>query len=156
MAAKKKTAKKAVVKKIAKKSKAKSKPMPAKKTKKAAPKKSLKPAPLKEAIKVVKFKPVKKVIAPKVIKEKKVLVNAESKETIDNVQPSKRTRKSSKKPVFTLPAPPRIEVSNLPKNKVKTILVSQPKPVDTDKNPYFDLARKHNLNVHFRQFIRVE
>ncbi|MGZ3899636.1 MAG: uroporphyrinogen-III synthase [Bacteroidia bacterium] len=49
-----------------------------------------------------------------------------------------------------------MEVSNYPKNRVKTLLISQPKPVDTEKNPYYDLARKYNLNLHFRQFIKVE
>ena len=39
--------------------------------------------------------------------------------------------------------------------KVKTILVSQPKP-QTDKSPYFDLAEKHNLKIDFRPFIHVE
>ena len=40
-------------------------------------------------------------------------------------------------------------------DKVKSILVSQPKP-EGDKNPYFDLADKHNLKVDFRSFIHVE
>ena len=92
----------------------------------------------------------------KVIKEKKVIVNAESKEKIEKAQVVKRVRKSSKKPAVALPPPPKIEVSNHPKTKVKNILVSQPKPVDTEKNPYLELARKHNLNVTFRQFIKVE
>ena len=39
--------------------------------------------------------------------------------------------------------------------KVKSILVSQPKP-KTEKSPYFDLAEKHNLNIDFRSFIHVE
>ncbi len=39
--------------------------------------------------------------------------------------------------------------------KVKTILVSQPKP-ENDKSPYFDLAEKHKLKVDFRSFIHVE
>jgi uroporphyrinogen-III synthase len=39
--------------------------------------------------------------------------------------------------------------------KVKTILVSQPKP-EGDKSPFFDLAKKHNLKVDFRPFIHVE
>lgn len=68
----------------------------------------------------------------------------------------KRIRKSSKKNIIALPPPPKIDVSNYPKNKVKNILISQPKPQDTDKNPYFDLAKKHNLNLTFRQFIKVE
>jgi uroporphyrinogen-III synthase len=39
--------------------------------------------------------------------------------------------------------------------KVKSILVSQPKP-EGDKSPYFDLAKKHNLKIDFREFIHVE
>ncbi len=39
--------------------------------------------------------------------------------------------------------------------KVKSILVSQPKP-ETDKSPYFDLADKYNLKIDFRSFIHVE
>lgn len=70
--------------------------------------------------------------------------------------PVKKTRKSSKKPIITLPPPPKIEVSNYPKNKVKTLLISQPKPVEPDKNPYILLGKKHNLALTFRQFIRVE
>ncbi|NQV54111.1 MAG: uroporphyrinogen-III synthase [Flavobacteriales bacterium] len=40
-------------------------------------------------------------------------------------------------------------------NKVKTILVSQPKP-EGDKSPYFDLAKKFKLKIDFRPFIHVE
>jgi uroporphyrinogen-III synthase len=39
--------------------------------------------------------------------------------------------------------------------KVKSILVSQPKP-QTEKSPYFDLAEKYNLKIDFRPFIQVE
>ncbi len=39
--------------------------------------------------------------------------------------------------------------------KIKKILVSQPKP-ETDKNPYSDLAEKHNLKIDFFKFIRIE
>ncbi len=40
-------------------------------------------------------------------------------------------------------------------DKVKSILVSQPRP-EGDKSPYFDLADKHKLKVDFRSFIQVE
>ena len=40
-------------------------------------------------------------------------------------------------------------------NKVKTILVSQPKP-EGDKSPYADLAKKFSLKVDFRPFIQVD
>lgn len=39
--------------------------------------------------------------------------------------------------------------------KVSRILITQPKP-ETDKSPYFDLARKYELTLDFHAFIRVE
>jgi uroporphyrinogen-III synthase len=42
----------------------------------------------------------------------------------------------------------------LKKTKIKSILISQPKPEGT-KSPYFDLAKKHNLKIDFRPFITV-
>ena len=39
--------------------------------------------------------------------------------------------------------------------KIKSILVSQPKPV-TPKSPYFDLADKYKLKIDFRPFIQVD
>lgn len=42
-----------------------------------------------------------------------------------------------------------------PAKKVNKILITQPRP-DTDKSPYFDLARKYNLELDFHPFIRVE
>jgi uroporphyrinogen-III synthase len=39
--------------------------------------------------------------------------------------------------------------------KIKTILVSQPAPTD-EKSPYFELAKKYNLKIDFRPFIKVE
>jgi len=39
--------------------------------------------------------------------------------------------------------------------KVKSILISQPRPT-TEKSPYFDLAKKHNIKIDFRSFIHVE
>lgn len=37
----------------------------------------------------------------------------------------------------------------------RTILITQPKP-DSEKSPYFDLARKHNIELIFFPFIRLE
>jgi uroporphyrinogen-III synthase len=43
-----------------------------------------------------------------------------------------------------------------PRNtKVKSILVTLPKP-ETDKSPYYELAKKLNIKVDFRSFIHVE
>jgi len=39
--------------------------------------------------------------------------------------------------------------------KIKTILISQPKP-STEKSPYFDLAERQKITIDFRPFIHVE
>ena len=38
---------------------------------------------------------------------------------------------------------------------VKKVLITQPKP-EGDRSPYFDLAKKYNLELHFHPFIIVE
>ncbi len=40
--------------------------------------------------------------------------------------------------------------------KIKSILVSQPKPSDVEKSPYSDLAKKFNISIDFRPFIKLE
>ena len=39
--------------------------------------------------------------------------------------------------------------------EIKRVLVSQPKPA-TEKSPYFDIAKKYNVNIEFKPFIKVE
>jgi uroporphyrinogen-III synthase len=38
---------------------------------------------------------------------------------------------------------------------VKKVLITQPKP-EGEKSPYYDLARKFNIELHFHPFIKVE
>ena len=45
--------------------------------------------------------------------------------------------------------------SSIRNKKVKSVLFTLPKP-ETEKSPYFDLAKKHNLKIDFRSFIHVE
>jgi len=40
--------------------------------------------------------------------------------------------------------------------KVKNILVSQPQPIDFEKSPYGEIARKYNVNIAFRKFFKIE
>lgn len=149
--------------------------MAAKKTKSKSLKKSGKKAikakkskPVKAAAKKALKKPVKKKVSVKVkaAKSKKAIAKPAKKIVVKAVKPEKiqkkeevtvvkKERKNAKQPLYTPPPLPVIEVSNHPKARVKNILVSQPKP-DNDKNPYIELARKHSLFVHFRQFIKVE
>lgn len=132
------------VKKSAAKTKSVKKPVKKKIAAKAKSKKVLKP---------------KKVVAKKAVVKpaKKVIVKAVKPEKIQKEESVvvKKERKNAKQPLYVPPPLPVIEVSNHPKTRVKNIFVSQPKP-ENDKNPYIELARKHSLFVHFRQFIKVE
>ncbi len=38
---------------------------------------------------------------------------------------------------------------------IKKILITQPKP-EGEKSPYFDLAKKHNIELHFHPFIIID
>ena len=40
-------------------------------------------------------------------------------------------------------------------HKIRKILITQPKP-ETDKSPYFELARKYNVQLEFHPFIRLD
>jgi uroporphyrinogen-III synthase len=40
--------------------------------------------------------------------------------------------------------------------KIKNILVSQPHPIDFEKSPYGEIARKFNVNITFRKFFRID
>lgn len=156
MSAQKSAAKKKAAKKQVKKSVKSPKAAISSKKKKAvkAPIKKSKTVAKKPTVKPAIKKTIKPVVKP--VKEKKVIAISEDKESIEKALSVKRIRKSSKKQIITLPPPPNIEVSNYPKNRVKNILVSQPKPAENDKNPYLDLAGKHHIGVTFRQFIKVE
>ena len=39
--------------------------------------------------------------------------------------------------------------------KIKKILISQPKP-SSEKSPYYDIAEKFHVEMHFYPFIKVE
>jgi hypothetical protein len=138
--------------KVSKASVSKTKVSKTKRAKVAAPGKLKTPA-----------KPVKKAVLAKVsktlngkTKEKIVLTSTEVREPIEKAGIVKRVKKAGKKPLVAFTPPPPMEVSNHPKSKVRNILVSQPKPTEADKNPYYELAKKHHINVTFRQFIKVE
>lgn len=158
MALKKRPIKKKVLKKAVKKKRSVKKPVKKKLVKKKLSVKkviNLKKKKTKKKIKKSSKNLVKKV-SLKNPKSKKISKITLKKSKILNTLLNKVARKKLKKPPIVLPKLPEIEVSNYPKNKVKTILVSQPQPSETEKNPYFDLAKKYNLNINFRQFIKVE
>lgn len=131
-------------KKKAVKVRSKKKPLP-KKAKKTVAKKAA-PKAKKVSKKIILKKQKVNIVKPFVVKTKAAPVVTDA---------PKKERKSNKQPAYVPPPLPKIEVSNWAKNKVREILISQPRP-ESDKNPYFDLAKKYSLNLHFRQFIKVE
>lgn len=152
-AAKKKAAGKAKPKVAPKKTQAKKKVVVKTKpaAKKAVAKKIVKPAPKPIVKKTAVDK--QKAVAKPVVKTQAAQPSKESKvETAKLVKTGVKTRKQ----LVAVPPPPVIEVSNWPKNKIRTILISQPKPAETDKNPYVDLAHRYNIKANFRQFIKID
>ncbi len=47
------------------------------------------------------------------------------------------------------------KVADIKEKKVSSVLITQPRP-DSEKSPYFDLAKKYDLKLDFHAFIRVE
>ena len=141
MAVKKKATKKtSVIVKKSKKSVHKAAKSPSKKklitVKKSSPKK-LTP----------KKKPTKKAV----IKKNVIVSKKEETNTL-------KLQKVVKEPKIIIPnIPPQVVYpdKNALKARVKTLLISQPKP-ESEKNPYLELAHKLNIKVDFRHFIKIE
>ncbi len=136
----KKSVKKPIKKAVAKKAVKKVAPLPTSKTAK-------KTVPVKKAVAPVKQKPEPK--------SKANVAVATKTETVASTEKFVKIGVKTKKQLVPVTPQPVIEVSNHPKTKIKTILISQPKP-ENDKNPYYDLAKKYNLIETFRQFIKIE
>jgi uroporphyrinogen-III synthase len=108
----------------------------------------------KAVVKTVVSKPVKK-NETKINNIKKSIATTPKEATVSGAEKVVKIGVKTKKQVVSIEPLPVIEVSNYPKHKVKTILISQPQP-ENDKNPYYDLANKYNLIETFRQFIKIE
>jgi len=113
-------------------------------------------APVKAAVKSKSTKApvsVKKAVAGKaeVSKAKKVQSPAKAA-----TSPKKALAKAKAAPeVKEVEAPKPLKKAFVPQKPVHKILITQPKP-DTDKSPYFELARKYKIDLEFFPFIRVE
>lgn len=102
-------------------------------------------------------KKAKKESAPVIVKAPVAAKNIAPKAELTSTSTEKfvKVGVKTKKQLVAVAPQPVIEVSNYPKHKVKTILISQPKP-ENDKNPYYELSKKYNLIETFRQFIKIE
>lgn len=122
--------------------------------------KPVKPAAKKSqpAVTAAKKQVAKPVAEPKSQKAAQPEVKPAAETTTKSVTSAEKVVKvgvKTKKQLVAVAPQPVIEVSNHPKTKVKTLLISQPKP-ETEKNPYYDLANKYSLIETFRQFIKIE
>jgi hypothetical protein len=91
----------------------------------------------------------KVVVNPKGVVAKKAPSSAAKKQTNATLSKAVENEVINTVAVKVSTAPPT------PRNKVKSILVTQPKP-EGEKSPYYDLAKKCNIKVDFREFIHVE
>ena len=110
------------------------------------------PAAKSKKVVVVKTKKVV-VVKPLAVKLKEPIVKKD--DSLTSTEKYVKIGVKTKKQLVAVAPQPVIEVSNFPKHRVKTILISQPKP-ENDKNPYYELSKKYNLNETFRQFIKIE
>lgn len=90
----------------------------------------------------------KEVVAPKA----KKAAEPKAKEIVQKVK--KVAAKESKSEKEVAPAKEK-EVKAEPLKEVHTVLVTLPKP-ETEKSPYFDIARKYNILIEFFPFVKVE
>ncbi|MBS1588765.1 MAG: uroporphyrinogen-III synthase [Bacteroidetes bacterium] len=148
--------------------------------KKVTSKKTIKSVATKKAAtkKVATKKAATKKVATKKVVTKKVVAKQKPTPIPKTVEIAKTKATSSKKSIKTKPAnktktvlikqtpvvkkqltdlksekqSPVIKRQGL---KITSILITQPRP-ESDKSPYFDLAKKYNINLEFHPFIRVE
>ena len=128
-------------------------------------KKTITPVKVKKSLAVKNNENVKKESVKKItkikdsekenLKKENAQITVEKKEELISTEKLVKVGVKTKKQLVSVAAQPVIKVSDYPKHKVKTLLISQPKP-ENDKNPYYDLAKKYNLIESFRQFIKIE
>ncbi len=162
-----KNTKKVAVKASPKKVKAIAKParVAAKPAKKVVPvsKKPVKPAVKSSSNGKANSKAVAKVIVKKLEKPVKAKVIAKPvemkvvvKTPVQKAEPVAKIARVNTTKIITPPAPQYVEADkNSPRVKVRTVLISQPKP-DSEKSPFLEIARKYNLKMNFRQFIQID
>jgi uroporphyrinogen-III synthase len=120
-------------------------------------KKSLKSKPKKgSATKTVKAKtiePKKPIVKVKTPSPKSTPVKSEV--AVKPVAIVKKVKTEEVKTRPTVNIAQIIQPSNLTPTKVKSVLVSQPKP-ESEKNPYADLSKKMAVRMDFRPFIQID
>jgi uroporphyrinogen-III synthase len=79
---------------------------------------------------------------------------AKATKTVSNKEKTVKTatKSATKKSAVASKSDAAVKVAG---RKLKHILISQPKP-ESEKSPYFDLARKYDVKMTFHQFIRLE
>ena len=111
-------------------------------------------APKKDTPK--KVEATKKVVIAKTKKASPIKTEDTKKVAIAAPKKTKATKTKAVEEEAVIAEPVNVSTAPpTPRNKVKSILVTQPKP-ESEKSPYFDLAKKCNIKVDFREFIHVD
>lgn len=100
---------------------------------------------------------------PKTTAKNAEQVNAKknSKAVFPVISSAKKKDVATTKTIITTNSIVKSKVADVPKQtiskdaKVASILITQPRP-ETEKSPYFELAKKFNLDLTFHPFIKVE
>ena len=151
----------AIKKKAIKKRKAiakKSKKIVRKATKPVAKAKPVKVSKNKVKVSKKKAKASKKKLIPAKKQLKKIIKTVAKKAVVKKIEKVSLISQKIKEPKIHIPQTPLQVVypdKNALKIKVKTLLISQPKP-ESEKNPYLELAHKLNIKVDFRHFIKID
>jgi uroporphyrinogen-III synthase len=103
---------------------------------------------------IVSKSAIKKADTSKLIKKTKTPAPVK---TIRKIEEEHKIKKSpAVKPVLKTETPVNYtQPANLAPTKVKSILVSQPKP-ESEKNPYSELSKKMSVRMDFRPFIQID
>ncbi len=150
----------AVKKSTAKSKKTTKRSKPSAKKKVSAKKSSKKKKQAKSSVAKSKLKPKKRPVVKvrKAAKRSAKKISRPVKKTIAKQRPlAIKPERIKEAKIVIPPTPPSLVYPdvNILRLKVKTILVSQPKP-ENEKSPYLELARKANLKIDFKHFIKVE
>ena len=80
---------------------------------------------------------------------------AKATKTVQNKKTTSSTSGTKAETAKKKPAPKPVKAKLVEDKRLKHILISQPKP-ESEKSPYYDLARKYGVELTFHQFIKLE